>query len=78
MPKNPSILLREELSKNQYELLDIYRFKDHDLVRVKHSVSNRVYTVRVSKHITDLVSIDDVRDIVKSILEQIKSIEEGK
>ncbi len=78
MPKNPSILLKEELLKNQFELLDIYRFKDHDLIRVKNILSNKVFLVKVSKHVTDIVSQEDLKDVVKKILDEVKAVEESR
>lgn len=74
VPKTPSVILREELAKKQLELLDIYRFKDHDLIRVKHSVTNKVYLIKVKKHVSDMVNKKDIDEVVKEI---IKTVSKG-
>ncbi|MCD6487601.1 MAG: hypothetical protein J7K21_00045 [Desulfurococcales archaeon] len=76
MPKTPSVILRNMLAKHQIELLDIYRFKDHDLVRIKLPIANKVYLVKVGKHITDLASDEDYEQVVKTILNALKPEEE--
>ncbi|RLG82717.1 MAG: hypothetical protein DRO40_06910 [Thermoprotei archaeon] len=71
MPKTPSVLLKQELAKKQLELLDIYRFKTHDIIRVRHSMTNKVYLVKVEKHVSDIASEKDLDEIVKKIYEAV-------
>ncbi len=76
MPKTPSVILKNMLAQTQYELLDIYRFKDHDLVRVKNTSTNKVYLVRLEKHVNDLVSEEDFKKTVEQILSEVRKLEE--
>lgn len=78
MPKTPSITLKKMLSNTSYELLDIYRFKDHDLVRLKNTITNKVYLVRLEKHVSDLVNEEDFKKTIEKILSEVRKIEEAE
>ncbi len=73
MPKTPSIILKEELSKKQIELLDIYRFKDYDLIRVKNKLTNKVYLVKVEGHVSDIVIKEGLHNVIEKIISSIKT-----
>ncbi len=72
MPKTPSIILKEELSKKQIELLDIYRFKDHDLIRVRNKLTNKVYLIKVEGHVSDIVTKEGLQNVIEKIISFIK------
>lgn len=73
MPKNPSVIFREELAKHGYELLDIYRYRDRDIVRFLDKNSGRVLFYESKKHIDELNTIDEVRSIVSEIMNYIRT-----
>ncbi|GEM_PF-876825 len=73
MPKNPSVIFREELAKHGYELLDIYRYRDRDIVRFLDKNSGRVLLYESKKHIDELNTIDEVRSIVSEIMNYIRT-----
>lgn len=73
MPKSPTIILKNMLvEKTSYELLDIYRYRNYDLIRVKDKASNKVYLVKLEKHVTDLATKDDFNKALEQILKQVK------
>lgn len=73
MPKSPTIILKNMLAeKTPYELLDIYRYKNYDLIRIKDKASNKVYLVKLEKHVTDLATEEDFNKALEQILKQVK------
>ncbi len=70
MPKTMSVLLREEFLRNGYELLDIYRFKDHDVIRFRHKLTGKIYIVESKRHVTELTGLEDVQELVRSLVEK--------
>ncbi len=72
MPKTPSIMLKEELKKRSYQLLDIYRFKDKDIIRLRNMLTGKVYLVESEKHVSDIMGPDDLASFVEKLLSKIK------
>ena len=72
MPKSPTILLKEELKKRSYELLDIYRFRDRDLIRLRNILTGEVHLVTSEKHVSDITSHDDLVEFVNRLLSKIE------
>lgn len=72
MPKTPSVLLREELVKYGYELLDVYRYRDRDLVRLLDKQSGRVIIYESKKHIDELNTVDEIKSVVSEIINYVK------
>ena len=67
MVKSKTELLRRELEKLGFELLDIYSFKESDLVRVRHKHSSSVVVYETKKKVSSLVSVDDARALALEI-----------
>ncbi|AFL66890.1 hypothetical protein [Desulfurococcus amylolyticus] len=67
MPKTISVLLRRELLKHDVELLDIYRFKDKEFVRVKDRVAGRVVLYAPKIRLSSVTSREDLARIVDEI-----------
>lgn len=72
MPKSPSILLKLELNKHGYEVLDIYEFRDKDLIRVKIKSSSKVFLFETKKHVKELNRTEEVKTLVSEILNYVK------
>ncbi len=72
MPKSPAVMLKEELKKRSYELLDIYRFKDKDLIRLRNVLTGKVYLVASEKHVTDITGPNDLNEFIDKLLSKIK------
>lgn len=72
MPKTPSILLKNELIKYGYELLDVYRYRDRDLVRLLDKHSGKVIIYESKKHIDELNTADEIKSIVSEIINYVK------
>lgn len=72
MPKSPTIMLKEELRKRSYELLDIYRFKDRDLIRLRNLLSGKVHLIESEKHVSDITSYSDLIEFINKLLSKIK------
>lgn len=70
MPKTPSVILREELRKHGLELLDVYCFKDHDIIRVYNKQSGKVSLYQTKRKINTLTSRDELLSIVMDILKR--------
>ncbi|MET1159900.1 MAG: hypothetical protein ABWW65_02970 [Thermoprotei archaeon] len=68
MPKTPSVIVREELWKRGYELLDIYHYKDKDILRVKHRGTGKVFLYEIRKHVRDLTNREEIINLVNSII----------
>ncbi len=72
MPKSPTILLKKELKKRSYELLDIYRFKDRDLIRLRNILTGEVHLITSEKHVSDLTSYEELVEFVNRLLSKIE------
>ena len=72
MPKSPTILLKEELKKRSYELLDIYRFRDRDLIRLRNILTGEVHLITSEKYVSDITSHDDLVEFVNRLLSKIE------
>ncbi|MEL9908114.1 MAG: hypothetical protein QXP97_00580 [Desulfurococcus sp.] len=72
MPKTISVLLRRELLKHDVELLDIYKFKDKEFVRVKDKIAGRVvlYAPRIKP--SSVTSREDLARIADEIASALK------
>jgi len=68
MPKTISVLLRNELLRHNIELLDIYRFSNKDVVRVRDRVSGRVAVYALKSPLSSVTSRDDLVKVVNEIL----------
>jgi len=72
MPKTPSVLLRDRMSRQGFELLDIYHVKRGDLIRFKDRTTGVVRVVSIEKHVRDFVDEKDYEELIKKILESSK------
>ncbi|MGC8954287.1 MAG: hypothetical protein ACP5N5_06180 [Desulfurococcus sp.] len=72
MPKTISVLLRRELLKRDVELLDIYRFKDREFVRVKDRVAGRVMLYAPKIRLSSVTSREDLARIVDEIASALR------
>jgi len=68
MPKTISVLLRSELLRHNIELLDIYRFSNKDVVRVRDRASGRVIVYALKTPLSSVTSRDDLGKVVNEIL----------
>ncbi len=73
MPKTPSKILADLLSKEQVELLDIYHRKDGDIIRVKDKLSGKVDLYVSKTHVRDIVSEEDLAKLASEIIAKIRS-----
>jgi len=72
MPKTPSVILRDKMSRHGFELLDIYHVKQGDLIRFKDKTTGVVRVVRIEKHVRDFVDEKDYEELIKKIMESSK------
>ena len=72
MPRNPSVLLREELDKLNIELLDIYSFREHDVIRVLSKTTGRVILYTSKRKVNTLTTREDVVKLVEEISRQVR------
>jgi hypothetical protein len=72
MPRNPSVLLREELDKLNIELLDIYSFREHDVIRVRSKTTGRVILYTSKRKVNTLATREDVVKLVEEISRQVR------
>ena len=73
MPRNPSVLLREELDKLNIELLDIYSYREHDVIRVRSKTTGRVTLYTSKRKVNTLATREDVVKLVEEISRQVRS-----
>jgi len=73
MPKAPSIVLREKMRVHNLELLDIYHFKDKDIIRYKDRSANKVYLYFSKKHVRDLVDSKELDALVDELVKHARS-----
>ncbi|WP_434731510.1 hypothetical protein WLZ34_00920 [Thermogladius sp. KZ2Tp1] len=69
MPKSPVVILREEARKRGVEVLDIYSFKEVDLVRAR--VGNKVIVAESAKKVSTLTTKDEVVKFVEDLLKKL-------
>lgn len=72
MPKNPTVILGEELARRGYELLDVYKQKSGSIVRVVEKGSRRVEVIQLKVHIDALTSREDIARIADEIASKAK------
>lgn len=70
MPKNIVILLRKVLNTQNLELLDVYRFKDSDYIRVRDKFTGKIYIHKLKMQLRQVTSLDELKIIVEEILRQ--------
>ncbi|ADV64457.1 hypothetical protein [Desulfurococcus mucosus] len=73
MPKTVSVLLRRELLKRDLELLDIYRFSDREVVRIKDRVSGKVMVHVLKTRLPSILSQEDLARIASEIASTVRS-----
>jgi len=73
MPKTPSVVLREKLRLHNLELLDIYQFKDKDIIRYKDRGTNKVYLYFSGKRVRDLVDPKELDILVSELVKHARS-----
>ncbi|MCY0868041.1 MAG: hypothetical protein OWQ48_02265 [Desulfurococcus sp.] len=76
MPKTASVLLREALAKLDIELLDLYSFRDKDVIRVRDKASGRVAVLNLKTRVSSVTSRDDAVKVageVKSLLSSLSA-----
>ena len=71
MPKRPIVILREEAVKKGVSILDVYSFKEADVVRLK--VSDRVVLAYSNRKITTLTSREEVSKFIEELLKHVES-----
>lgn len=74
MPKNRTELLKTELEKLGFELLDVYSYRDTDFIRVRHKQSGAVFIYGSKKKVKMLTSQDDARSLVIDIARKAGTI----
>lgn len=72
MPKQAIEKLKIELAKNSLRLLDVYRFKNKDLLRVLDLTSRRVLLIESPLQLTSITSSDDLAKVVERITQALK------
>jgi len=73
MPKTPSVILKEKLRLHNLELLDIYHFKDKDIIRYKDRATNKVYLYLSKKHVRDLIDSKELDTLVDELVKHARS-----
>jgi len=73
MPKTASVVLGEKLKLHNLELLDIYHFKDKDIIRYKDRAANKVYLYFSKKHVRDLVDSKELDTLVDELVKHARS-----
>jgi hypothetical protein len=71
MPKNPAVLLREELSKHNIEVLDIYSFREHDVIRLYDKQARRVVLYKNKRKVNSLLYREEIANYVAEIIKGI-------
>lgn len=71
MPKNPVAILREELRKHNIELLDVYSFREHDVIRLYDKQSRRVVLHKSKRKVNSLPSREEIISLVSEIIKSI-------
>ncbi|MEM1639050.1 MAG: hypothetical protein QXJ69_03100 [Desulfurococcaceae archaeon] len=71
MPKNPVVTLREELRKHNIELLDVYSFREHDIIRLYDKQSRKVILHKSKRKISSLLSREEIINFISEITKSI-------
>ena len=71
MPKRPIVILREEAVKKGVSILDVYSFKEADVVRLK--LGDRVVLAYSNRKITTLTSREEASKFIEELLKQVES-----
>jgi hypothetical protein len=72
MVKSLTEVLRRELSTQGLELLDIYVFRDKDVLRLLNKRTNSVHFYVMSKKLSSLTSSEDVKNFVLEIKKNLE------
>ncbi len=72
MPKRVAAKLGIELAKKGLRLLDVYRFKNKDFLRVLDLASRRVLLIESPLQLTSIASSDDLAKVVEIITQASK------
>ncbi len=67
MPKTPSVILKKLLEDRQIEMLDIYHYRDKDIIRVKDKLSGRVELYVSKTHVRDMVDKESLEKLASDI-----------
>lgn len=71
MPKNLVKVVRNELAKRNVELLDVYSFRDHDVIRVFNKQSGKVVFYKSSRKVNTLTTREEIENLVLNITKQV-------
>jgi len=71
MPKRPIEILREEAVKKGVSILDVYSFKEVDVVRLK--LGERVVLAYSNRKLTTLTSREEATKFIEELLKQVES-----
>lgn len=72
MPKQAIAKLKIELAKRNLRLLDVYRFKNKDLLRVLDLTSHKVILIEPPLQLTNVASNDDLAKVIERITQALK------
>ncbi len=72
MPKRVVVKLRIELAKRGLRLLDVYRFKNRDFLRVLNLANRRVMLVESPLQLASIASSDDLAKVVEAVAQASK------
>jgi hypothetical protein len=67
MPKTPSVILKKLLEDRQIELLDIYHYRDKDIIRVKDKLSGKVDLYVSKTHVRDMADKAELEKLASEI-----------
>lgn len=66
-------MLKEELEKLNIELLDIYSFKDHDVIRAHNKQSGEISLYKSRQKVSTITSREDASKLALEIVKSFKS-----
>ncbi|MEM3163109.1 MAG: hypothetical protein QXN38_01760 [Desulfurococcaceae archaeon] len=72
MPKQAIAKLKIELAKRNLRLLDVYKFKNKDLLRVLDLASRKVLLIEPPLQLTNIASSDDLAKVVERVIQALK------
>jgi len=67
MVKSPTEMLREELRKLGLELLDVYSFKDYDIIRIHDKRVNKVILYKSRQKVNTITSKEDASKLANEV-----------
>lgn len=71
MVKSRTELLRAELERLGFELLDIYSYRDSDYLRVRHKLTGNVIIYESKRKINTLTTVDDFKSLSQDIARKV-------